>query len=285
MIHNLETLDRTIDKICRDLGLGQDDIPYADFIEWIADALQHIGAYQQFTEKECIVRIEDYEGLLPCDLHKVIRMKLGCEVEPGEGGFYGGTLVSMLNKAGVDYESLNAYDRYSIIAVPGITKMDTNLGLEGLTNHLSYNGNLIGNPKMNKHTELDFNVNFNKITTSFRHGFIEVQYLSFPIDERGWPLVPDNVSYRDALFWKCAYHMSMRDPSKLRNPQMQDMEYCRQQWNRVCVQARAEGYMPGLDGMIRLKNQWLSLHNVLDHDRNGFRDLGKQQNLNLDGRY
>ena len=285
MIYNMEKIDRVIDKLVRDLGLGQDNIPYADFIEWIADALQHIGAYPQFLQKSCVIKIEDYEGMLPCDLYKVIKMEKACEVRPGEGGFYGGTLVSTLNKLGVDYESLNGYERYKIIAVPGISKIDNNLGYDELTNKLQYNGNLIGDPTLHRHTSNDFNVNFNKITTGFCYGFIEIQYLAFPVDERGWPLVPDDVSFRDALFWKCAYHMSMRNPEQLRNPRMQDMEYCRQQWNRTCVQARASANMPDLATIERLKNNWLRLHNETDLDRTGYKELGKQQRLNLDGRY
>ncbi len=285
MIYNMEKLDRVIDKLVRDLGLGHDQIPYTDFIEWIADALQHIGAYPQFAQKSTLIYIENYEGMLPCDLYKVVRIKNGCEVNPsGDSGFYGGTLASSLNKLGVDYESLGAYERFKIIAVPGISKVENNLGYEGLVNRLQHNGNLIGNPRTTKHTDLDYNINFNKITTSFCYGIIELQYLAFPVDERGWPLVPDDVSFRDALFWKCAYHLSMRDPQQLKNPRMQDMEYCRQQWNRTCVQARAEANMPDIHTLERLKNNWLRLHNVTDYDKEDYSRIGKQQKLNFDGR-
>lgn len=286
MIYNMEKLDRVIDKIVRDLGLGQDQIPYTDFIEWIADALQHIGAYPQFVEKSDIVRIEDFSGMLPCDLYKVVRIKRGCEISmPGDSGFYGGTLVSMLNKAGVDYESLNGYDRYKTIAVPGISKVETNLGFDDITGRLNHNKNLIGDPRTTAHTNLDYNINFNKITTSFCYGFIELQYLGFPVDERGWPLVPDDVSFRDALFWKVAYHLSMRNPMLIPNPRMQDMEYCRQQWNRTCVQARAAANMPDIHTLERLKNNWLRLHNVTDYDNENYREIGNQQKLNFEGRY
>lgn len=286
MIYNMERLDRVISKIVTDLGLGQENIPHTDFIEWIADALQHIGAYPQFLEKSCVIKIENFEGLLPCDLYKVIRMKQGCEINPNaSSGFYGGTLNEMLNKAGVDYESLDGYTRYKLIAVPGLSKVENNIGVDDITNRLSYNGNLIGNPEVTKFTSKDFNINFNKITTSFCYGFIDLQYLAFPVDERGWPLVPDDVSFRDALFWKVAYHLSMRDPMKLKNPRMQDMEYCRQMWNKYCTQARAAANMPDLAGIERLKNNWLRLHNITDFDKEDYREMGKQQKLNLDGRY
>ena len=284
MVYNLESIDRVLNKVITDLGLGDCEIPYTDFIEWIADGLEHIGSYYQMQEKSCTILIEDYEGMLPCDFYKPIRMLAGCEVKPGTEGFYGGTLADTLNQAGVDYESLPAYERFHVIPVAGISKVDNNFPSEAIANSLQHNNNLIGNPDVTKFTDRDFNTNFNSINTAFRYGTIDLQYLAMPIDERGYPLVPDDVSFRDALFWKVAYHISMRDPVLLKNPQMQNMEYCRQQWNRTCVQSRAAANMPDLDMLIRLKNNWTRLHNRTDDDQTGFARTGKPQRLNLDGR-
>lgn len=286
MIYNMEKIDRVIAKVVTDLGLGQDDIPYADMIEWIADALQHIGAYPQLEQKHCTVLIDNYEGILPCDVYKVIRMRNGCEVRPGSGGFYGGTLVDSLNKLGVDYESLDPYERWKIVAVPGLAKIDNQFDYySGITNRLQHNGNLIGDPTVTRFSDADFNINFNKVTTGFCHGIIELQYLSFPVDERGYPLVPDDVSFRDALFWKVAYQMSMRNPAVFKQPRLQDMEYCRQQWNRCCMQARAAANMPDVAMLERMKNNWLRLYNVPSYDNQEYRGIGKQQSLGLDGKY
>ena len=281
MINRLESLDRTINKVIRDLGLGQDEIPYQDFVEWIADALEHIGAYYQYTEKSCYILINDYEGHLPCDFYKPIRMIKGIDVAMGEGGFYGGTLVSLLNKLGVDYSTLDAYERFHILPVAGIAKQDV---VDVIQSRLQQNKNLIGEPSVNKFSETDYNVNFNKITTSFRYGVIQIQYLAIPTDERGFPLVPDSVSYRDALFWKIAYHISLRNPKLLQNQRLQDAEYCRQMWNKYCTQARAVANMPDLDMLIRLKNNYLRLYNTTDDDVNNFANLGRQQMLNFNGR-
>ena len=107
--------------------------------------------------------------------------------------------------------------------------------------------------------------------------------MAFATDERGWPLVPDNVSFRDALFWKCAAQLSMRDPSVFKNPRLQDYEYCRQRWSRYCKQARAEANMPDVAMMERLKNNWLRLYNTVDQDAAGYAGIGKPQRLNMNG--
>lgn len=255
MIYNVERLDRVIDKIIRDLGLGDDNIPYADFVEWIADGLQHIGSYYQFLEKEAIVVVKDYTGLLPCDFHKMIYLHEGC---------------SFTN---FDYSFEKTMENFYL------QKLE-NLG--SVVNMLNFNKNLIGDVSINQFTQCDYNINFNRITTSFKDGLLRVQYLAMPIDERGWPLVPDDVSFRDALFWKVAYHLSMRNPKCLSNPRMQDMEYCRQKWNYYCVQARAAANMPDLAMTERLANNWLRLFNTVDDSSDYYRTVGKRQILNFD---
>ena len=286
MIYKLDSIDRVVDKVIRDLGLGDNEIPYTDFIEWSADALEHIGSYYQNEEKECMIVIEDYHGALPCDFYKPIRFLNGCSVTPGEGGFYGGTLVESLNKIGFDYESAPAYERFKEIHVAGIAKPSNQYAsIDSLVTGLNLNKNLIGNPTTNKFSDMDWNLNFNKITAAFRYGIIQVQYLAMPVDDRGFPLVPDDVSFRDALMWKIAYHLSMRDPKLLKNPQMQNMEYCRQMWSKYCGQARASANMPNLDMALRMKNNWLKLHNNPNADDNLFATSGIKQRLNLDGRY
>lgn len=275
----MERIDRTIDKIIRDLGIGQDEIPYEDFIEWIADGLTHIGAYYQLQQKECSVVIDNYEGLMPCDLHKVIRMKDACSIaEPSGIGFYGGSLVEALNNAGVDYEAL-PYDQRLKIQTYGLQRPNLN---SIQPSNLQHNGNLIGSISNNKFTDKDFNVNFNKITTSFQYGIIKLQYLAVPVDERGWPLVPDNAMYRDALFWKVAYHLSMRNPKCMPNPRMQDMEYCKDKWNFYCIGARAAANSPDLAMTERFSNNWLRLIPGGEAGRD-YSTLGKPQSLNFEG--
>jgi len=287
MIHNLNSIDRIINKIITDLGLGHQEVPYQSFIEWIADALEHIGSYYQFEEKACEILIQDYDGMLPCDFHKPIKqfLKNGCEIVPGPGGFYGGSLTHTLNQCGVDYESLPAYERFKLIAVPGLQRTNVTDTIDGIVDRLQFNKNLIGDPRVSKFTDMDWNINFNKITTSFRYGVISIQYLAMPTDDRGFPLVPDDVSFRDALFWKCAMHICMLNPSLIKNPQLRNYEACESRWLKYCAQARASANMPDLEMLERLKNNWLRLHNDVGFDRNDYKENGKPQYLNLDGRY
>ena len=279
MINNLDSIDRTINMVIRNLGLGQDEIPYRDFIEWSADALEHIGSYYQFKEKECLIVIDDYRGFLPCDFVHSVRFKEGCVLEPYSTGFWGNSLSNALNNACVDYENLNAYQRFSIIP-NNINPMPKDDNIKTL----QFNKNLIGNVNVNKLTNMDWNLNGNVITAAFRYGIIRIQYLAMPVDDRGFPLVPDNPSFRDALFWKIAMQLCLRDPKIFKNPQLQDFEYCSRKWAFYCKQARSEANMPNLEMLERMKNNFYSLIPNINIEQNDYRTLGKPQTLDLNGR-
>jgi hypothetical protein len=69
MIPNSISIKEVISKIVRDLG-QTDQVPYQDYVEWIAEALQFIGGYEQYEVKTKTISIEDYTGTLPCDHYK-----------------------------------------------------------------------------------------------------------------------------------------------------------------------------------------------------------------------
>jgi len=74
MIYRLVSVKEVIAKVVRDLGMNNEEIPYQDFIEWIAEALKHIGAFPQFISKEVNLPVENYRATLPCDFHKLTRI-------------------------------------------------------------------------------------------------------------------------------------------------------------------------------------------------------------------
>jgi hypothetical protein len=291
MIYNLEPLDRTISAIVRNLGLGGSTIPYADFVEWIADGLEHIGSYYQLREKSEVLIIDNNQGLLPCDFHKMIQIHEMKSINYSQySGFYGASAIDILSKnipdlfvVGEDgkspYDNMTAYERFRVLAVGGL---QTPASGSPATETMKYNGNLIGSPEITNLYGREYHISHNRITTSFKTGVMYVTYLAMPVDERGWPLVPDNVSFRDALFWKVTYHLSMLNPSALPNKQMQDMEYCKQKWDWYCGQARAEANMPDQAMMSRMANNWVSFFGQTAHQRD-FMGSGLPSQLTLNG--
>lgn len=234
MIYQLTSIKTVIFKIINDLGIGDKEVNWQDWVEWMADGLNHIGAHYQFTEKEEELPVEDFKAYLPCDFYKKIRL----------------------------------FDK------------STNY-------YLNTNENLIGTEKskldLNKFTNSDYNINHNTITVAFQTGTLVLQYLAMPLDEDQLPMVPDDVSYRDALFWKVVYHLSIRG-YEFKNPQLRDINFTRSMWNKYCMQARASANMPDLESIERLKNNWLRLKPDVNQYGKLFSTNGNKENLHLRGK-
>jgi hypothetical protein len=79
MIYKLESVHVVISKVVRDLGLGDKEINWQDMIEWLAEGLKDIGAYQQFTHKQEVLEVEDFKAELPCDFHAMVRI-MDCDL-------------------------------------------------------------------------------------------------------------------------------------------------------------------------------------------------------------
>ncbi len=152
----------------------------------------------------------------------------------------------------------------------------------------SFNKNLIGNSttlsNRNQHTSRDYNIQGGLITTAFKKGSLYIQYLGIPLDEDGFPMIPDNINYLDALMWKCAYQLSIKGYT-FKSTQLNDYRYVESKWQRYCLQARANINMPDGDTLERLKNIMIRFKPDLNQYYNNFDTLGKQQAQRQRGNY
>ena len=143
-------------------------------------------------------------------------------------------------------------------------------------NSISYNEYLISTEDKEvlptKFTNFDFSINFDTITTAYRRGVIQIEYLAIPVDDCGLPLVPDDISYQEALFWRVARFLAIRD--ELKNKRL-SVEYCESQWLKYCTQARASAVFPDSETMHRLANQYVRLKPNLGQYKQLFSTLGK----------
>ena len=78
-------------------------------------------------------------------------------------------------------------------------------------------------------------------------------YLAFPVDEEGFPLVPDNISYATALFWKCAMQLSIR--GELVNKTL-TYPICKDRWSWYCKQAGTQGAGFGAESAQRVASMF-----------------------------
>lgn len=105
-----------------------------------------------------------------------------------------------------------------------------------------------------KHT---FSLNPNFIIFSFEEGEVAISYKTFATDEDGFPLLPDNQYFKEALFWYCFKKMLMKGYQP-KNNQM-DYMLANQQWLKYCTSARNKANYPDLSEYERFRNVWVGL--------------------------
>lgn len=126
----------------------------------------------------------------------------------------------------------------------------------------------IAERRLNGSFGLQYNVKPGYIMCNVPCGFLKLSYNAIPIDEDGYPMVPDLASYQEAVYWYIA--MKYLYPKRLRNEIARDDYYdIRRSWNFYRKQAYAELIMPNQDEMESIKNDWNKLWPEIN-DHSGF---------------
>ena len=103
-----------------------------------------------------------------------------------------------------------------------------------------------------------------------------IAYSAVPTDSDGYPLIPDDQSFMEALYWYIT--MKLLYP-EWKQGSIRDAIYydARRSWNYYCKQAYGNALMPNKDQMESIKNTWLRLVPEIDEHANFYSTLGEQQ--------
>lgn len=126
------------------------------------------------------------------------------------------------------------------------------------------------------HDELTFKVQNHIIFTSFEEGKIKISYKAIPVDDNGFPLVPDNPTYLSALeqFIKVQVFTILFDQGKIRSDVLQHTE---QQYAWRAGQLQSEYNIPSESEMESISRSWCTLiQRTTDFD-NGWRNMGDRE--------
>lgn len=209
-----------IAKVYRDLNIQTEERFY-DMFEWCYEALEFVGVPTQNIVKSCTLSIEDYKHSLPLEFLSEIQVEYnGLALYPHSGTFGVETTFS----SSVDNE------------VP--TKIDNGL-----------------NDNFKRRQGHYYEIVPGYIKTSFKYGDINMAYYAMPIDNENFPLIPDEVNYREACFWYIVYKLVL---GGLDNKRI-DLGLAYQMWEKYCMQARSNANMPDLALLEKFKVQRLSL--------------------------
>lgn len=160
------------------------------------------------------------------------------------------------------------------------------MGSDQSTNSMTGNDYLIGDSQTTidntSNQSNNYKINHNVITVGFQTGELSIQYFAFPVDDEGFPMVPDNVEIRRSLFWKVTFQLGIQGFT-FKNQLLNNLEYTGRKWGTAKLSARAEGMMPDPMMYERLKNNWLRLIPTNNDFDKYFTNTNRPENLNLDG--
>lgn len=178
-ITNYRTSKEVIDKVYADNGYDF-SINFPDLLEWIYECMELIGYPFQYIpkiagpENNPDLEVTDYKAKLPCDFHQLR-----------------GILVNGVpaTQSSSNYHYLISSECCNTASTVVADLID-NFGNEFSTQ--------LGDRRYNN-VPNTFEINDNYITLSVKEASVCISYWAFPLDDNGYPLIPDIAKYRLAL--------------------------------------------------------------------------------------
>ena len=110
--------------------------------------------------------------------------------------------------------------------------------------------------RVNPEAQYEYKINNGYIYTNFQEGYIELAYTGFVTDEHGFPMIPDDQKFIDAIRWSLIEHI---DYKKWRVGEITDKVYNHSEQERAWYigAARNKASIPSIGEMEKLKNMFL----------------------------
>ncbi len=228
MIYKHVSVYNIVEKLYRDYD-HQEELDIWDCVEWAAEALEFIGAGQQYEKFIVELDVVNAIATLPCNFHSQPQASYnGKPLNLATGSFSplaNGTSSSQSNVVNGTAVSNSTHPASSNV---GSTASNTYYVADGL------------------------------FVTSIITGTVLLEYRGVKVDKEGYPMIPDLQSYRTAVTTYCQMKMDHKDWRRKRITREVYSE-SKHDWQWYCKQARGAANMPNLDYMEAMKNQWVKL--------------------------
>lgn len=300
MIYKLTSVKSVIAKVFTDLDLQEETHRVSDMIEWAGEALEKIGAFPYFINKVTglegvpLLELSNYQCKLPCDFYSLIQMTysenahgpfLPMRYSTGHFETHGdpeditSTTVTppesdivtfTMQLYDMDYDTALAY----INSNPDKRVLISAMVSDGYAKVVNISGS-IGNPLITT-DDITYVISNNYIKTNVRTGYIMMAYQAIPTDCDGYPMIPDEISFKEAVYWYI--NMKLMYP-KWAEGRVRDAVYydAKRSWNYYCKQAYGDALMPNADKLESIKNAWVRLIPEIKEHNSGFSTLGQEQ--------
>jgi hypothetical protein len=221
MITRYKSIKSIIAKLYRDLG-SSTEMNESHVVEWIAEALSRIGSFYQYeTLNECIEIDESGKAKLPDNFYRLID-------------------ISYQGKP-LHWASVSALTDY---ACQGCT---VPLTCDNCSNNTFYINDCYLITDIKPQT-----------VDSNNPKLICISYLGIPVDSEGYPKIPDDTYYDEALASYVTYRIDYRDWRK-GNTTDKVYQESEKNWLFYVNSARGSANMPSIAQLETLKNTWVRL--------------------------
>lgn len=276
-----------------DAQLGEYKFRVTDIKEWIFEAIDKIGAPMQYIQRESgvdgcpVFPLHEGQIPIPADLHSLSTVAYSknergpwIPVKTNNGSFREKPELPHkhhrpINPGECEYCPHPVQDDKLMPE-----KINAQCQLYGI-NHMRYLDRILSKDELN---EPQFFVKPGWIVLNRKKGFVKLSYKAIATDERGYPLIPDNTSYQEAIYWYVMMKLSFPKFLKgtLGSPKApragsEIYSYLQHQWNFYRNQAYAEAMMPTESDMRSIKNEWNKLVPDYNSDEVFFKTEGEKQ--------
>jgi len=299
MLYKTTSIRTVISKVFTDLDLKEGDHRVSDMISWAGEALAKIGAFPYFVtrvmgkEGEPLLELVNYQTKLPAGLHRIIQVGYSLSET---GSFYSmrkatGSLeynrgltsaelasnVETLTTSEVGIVYL-AMSLYSLDYTAALAKINSEPDTRSLLTSLLERDSSGGVSSSQTEDYVYIVTPGGWIKTNQETGYLMLAYQAIPLDIDGYPMVPEDEAFMEALYWYINMKLMYPDWKEGR---VRDAVYydARRSWNYYCKQAYGNAMMPDADQIESIKNTWLSLVPRIDEHDTFYSHLGDKQEI------
>ena len=250
----------------------------ADIIEWSAEAAAKIDMHTQYEMDVKYLQVQDYRVCLPKGLIQIemvaYKHDFTLDDEDLEQDLLDETGASNFDDGGAQH--LTRFNSPWFANNFSPLRLSTSPFALGV--HCDNCVNIDAN------CEHTYTVNPNgTITTSFQNGFICISYLRNPLDEEGYPIIPNNADYIDALTTYCLLKLWERRWNENDPNADSKMKWYSAKWTVLRNSATGAINLPSID---QLENIRQTRNRLIPKERryySFFGNMATEESLGLGG--
>lgn len=225
-IHNYTTINHILESVRREFGF-ETDLHIDDVREWVWSSIGLIGSQELLFKKQADIEITNHRAPLPVDVYDLTEHRVRDKDSK-----------RMMKKS----EALFFKDSRRVRQNPVITKSET----VRIVDDVNETGTEYLSIIYPQHIEVpgDYMIKNGYIYTAEEQMTVQLHYTAFPLDEKGFPLIPDDPLVHKFLVWYIGERLAFKYMLK---DKLSERKYDRIEQEYHFVAAQLQGRLNTLD--------------------------------------